>query len=112
MLPEAEKKYYATALHDEVAELNELATSNRCALRRSVVHVVLLALMDIIPEELAAGKLISLGELGTFCVNVKSEGAENTDDFFTSMVTGKKTVYRPTKGLRDKLHLMKVSLAN
>ncbi len=114
LLPEAATKYYAAALHDDVVELNALAVSisNRCTLRRSDVHGVLLALMDIIPEELSAGKMISLGELGTFCVNVKSEGAETAEGFVPSMVTGKKIVYRPTKGLRDKLHLMKVSLAN
>ena len=95
LLPKAEKKYYAAALHDDVVELNELAVaiSNRCTLRRSDLHGVLLAMMDIIPEELAAGKLISLGELGTFSVNVKSEGAETPENFVPSMVTGKKIVY-------------------
>ena len=114
LLPEAEKKYYAATLHDDVVELNELAVaiSNQCTLRRSDVHGVLLALMDIIPEELSAGKMISFGELGTFCVNVKSEGSETVDGFVPSMVTRKRIVYRPRKGLRDKLHLMKVSLAN
>lgn len=112
--PGAAPKYYAAAQHDEVVTLNELAVdiANRCTLRRSDVHGVLLALMDLIPERLSSGRILSLGELGTFCVNVKSEGALAPSEYVPSMVVGKKIVYRPTKELRDKLHLMKVSVTN
>lgn len=114
MLREAPPKYYATALHEVTIDLNSLAVdiASRCTVRRSDVHGVLLALMDSIPAQLAEGKIVSLGELGTFCVNLKSEGAETVDEFLPSMITGKKIVFRPTKELRDKLLLMKVSLAN
>lgn len=111
---EAPPKYYATALHDKSMDLNSLAVdvANRCTVRRSDVHGVLLALMDSIPAQLAEGKIISFGELGTFCVNLKSEGSDTIDGFVPSMVTGKKIVFRPTKELRDKVQLFKVSLAN
>jgi len=114
MLREAPPKYYATALHEATTDLNTLAVdiASRCTVRRSDVHGVLLALMDSIPAQLAEGKIVSLGELGTFCVNLKSEGADTIDEFLPSMITGKKIVFRPTKELRDKAQLMKVSLAN
>ena len=114
MLREAPPKYYATALHEVTIDLNTLAVdiANRCTVRRSDVHGVLLALMDSIPAQLAEGKIVSFGELGTFCINLKSEGAETVDEFVPSMITGKKIVFRPTKELRDKLLSMKVSLAN
>lgn len=111
---EASPKYYATALHDVSMDLNALALdiASRCTVRRSDVHGVLLALMDSIPAQLAEGKIVSFGELGTFCVNLKSEGADTVDDYTPSMITGKKIVFRPTKELRDKVQLFKVSLAN
>lgn len=110
---EAPPKFYAAAVHEVTTDLNKLAVdvSNRCTIRRSDVVGVLLALMDVIPEHLADGKMISLGELGTLCVNVQSEGSETVEDFLPSMVIGKKIVFRPTKELRDKVQLFKVSLA-
>ena len=111
---EAPPKFYASALHEVTVGLNELAVdiSNRCTLRRSDVHGVLLAMMDLIPEHLAAGKIVTLGEIGTLCVNLKSEGSETEEEFLPSLVTGKKVVFRPTRELRDKVQVMKVSLAN
>ncbi len=111
---EAPPKYYAMALHDVTMDLNSLALdiAGRCTVRRSDVHGVLMALMDSILAQLAEGKIVSFGELGTFCVNLKSEGADTVEDFVPSMVAGKKIVFRPTKELRDKVQLFKVSLAN
>lgn len=114
LLREAPPKYYATAVHEVTMDLNTLAVdiANRCTLRRSDVHGVLLALMDSIPAQLADGKIVSFGELGTFCINLKSEGADTIDDFVPSMITGKKIVFRPTKELRDKVQQFKFRLAH
>jgi predicted histone-like DNA-binding protein len=114
LLREEPPKFYATAQHEVTMDLNSLALdiAGRCTVRRSDVHGVLMALMDSIPAQLAEGKIVSFGELGTFCVNLKSDGADTIDDFLPSMITGKKIVFRPTKELRDKVQLFKVSLAN
>ena len=113
-LPEAEPKFYASAMHQTSVDLDALAVSvaKRCSLRRADVHGVLVALMEIIPEELTEGKSIALGELGTFCVNVKSEAAETAENFTPGMVKGMKIVYRPAKELRKKLRMIDVSIAN
>ena len=113
-VPEEPKKFYASAVHANALSLDDLATavSDRCSLRRADVHGVLVALMDIIPNELIAGKVISLGNLGSFYVNVKSEGAPTEDEFAFTMVKGTKIVYRPTKELRKKLRMIDVSLAS
>ena len=67
-LPEDPPKFYASARHERRIELDELATSvsDRCSLRRSDVHGVLIALMDIIPDELGKGSIVNLGKLGSF----------------------------------------------
>ncbi len=107
-------KFYATALHEVTMDLNSLAIdiAGRCTVRRSDVHGVLMAMMDSIPAQLAEGKIVSFGELGTFCINLRSEGADTKEDFLPSMITGKKIVFRPTKELREKVQYFKVSLAN
>lgn len=113
-VPEDPPKFYASALHERKIELDELATSvaDRCSLRRSDVHGVLIALMDIIPAELANGAIVNLGKLGSFFVSVKSEGAETADDLTSSMVTGTKIQYRPTKELKKQLRTIDLSYAN
>ncbi|MBK6282658.1 MAG: hypothetical protein IPF54_08315 [Draconibacterium sp.] len=74
--PEAAPRYYASAVHDVKVDLNSLATSvaDRCSLRRADVHGVLIALMDIIPAELASGKIISLVTLAVFTLMYKAKG--------------------------------------
>lgn len=106
-------KFYASAVHDASVELDGLATavSNRCSLRRSDVHGVLIALMDIIPEELLNGKIVSLGNLGSFCVNVKSEGADIEEELSHSNVKGFKILYRPASKLKKLLRMTEVSFA-
>jgi predicted histone-like DNA-binding protein len=113
-VPEDAPKFYASAQHERKIELDELATSvaDRCSLRRSDVHGVLIALMDIIPAELGRGSIVNLGKLGSFYVSVKSDGSETAEEHTASMVTGMKIQYRPTKELKKQLRLIDVTYAN
>lgn len=106
-------KYYASAMHDASVDLDGLATavSNRCSLRRSDVHGVLIALMDIIPDELSNGKIVTLDSLGSFYINVKSEGAETPEELSHSYVKGLKVQYRPALKLKKQLKMIDLSFA-
>ncbi len=106
--PEEEPKLYASAIHDEKVEIDSLATfvAQRCSLRRADVHGVLVALMDLIPDELLKGNIVSLGELGSFYATVSSEGVDTEDELSLSMVKGTKIQYRPTKELKNKLRML------
>lgn len=75
--PEEAPKLYASAVHGVKVDIQELAlaVSERCSLRRSDLHGALIALMEIIPNDLLKGNIVSLGELESFYTNVKSEGA-------------------------------------
>ena len=109
--PETAPKYYASALHGAHVDLDDLATNvaERCSLKRADVYGVLVGLMDIIPNELLEGKIVALGQLGSFYVNVKSEGAEIKEDLSTGMVKGTKIQYKPTKELKNKMKVAAVS---
>lgn len=112
--PEDAPKFYASAQHERKIELDELATSvaDRCSLRRSDVHGVLIALMDIIPNELGKGSIVNLGKLGSFFVTVKSDGSETAEEHTANMVKAMKIQYRPTKELKKQLRMIDVSYAN
>jgi len=107
-------RFYASAQHDAKIDLDGLATSvsDRCSLRRADVHGVLVALMDIIPQQLSEGKTIALGQLGTFAVNVKSNPADTVEQMSPKLVKGMKIQYRPTKELKKKLKMIDVSFAS
>jgi hypothetical protein len=55
---------------------------------------------------------LNLGKLGSFCVGVKSDGADTAEEHTATMVTGMKIQYRPTKELRKQLRMIDVSYAN
>jgi hypothetical protein len=61
---------------------------------------------------LTNGKIVALGDLGTFCVNVKSDGVVTPEEFTASVVKGTKILYRPTKELKKKLRMIDVTVAN
>lgn len=112
--PENAPLVYASAQHDARIDLDGLATSvaERCSLRRADVHGVLIALMDLIPNELLNGKIVSLGSLGSFYVTVKSDGVTAPEDMKPSMVKASKIQYKPTKELRKELRKMDVSIVS
>lgn len=112
-LPDDPLKFYSSAVHERKIELDELATSvsERCSLRRSDVHGVLIALMDIIPDQMSKGAIVNLGKLGSFYVSVKSEGTDTEAEQTSSMITGMKIQYRPTKELKKQLRMIDVSYA-
>ena len=113
-LPEDPAKLYASAIHSSKIDIAGLATavSERCSLRRSDVQGALLALMEIIPNELLKGNIISLGELGSFYTSVISDGVKTEEDLSVSMVKGTRIKYRPTKELRKKLRMIDVSFSS
>lgn len=105
-------KFYVTAKHDTRVSEEELAQkiSKRCTLRESDVRGALIALLDIMQEELILGNIVSLGNIGSFYVNVSSNGTDNSTDLSLKDVRGTKIVYAPSKKLKKQLLLIDYSL--
>lgn len=54
-------------------------------------------MLTMIPKMLADGKIVRLGELGTFYTSVKSEGAASPEEFKKSNITAAKVRFKPGK---------------
>jgi len=110
--PDVAPQYYASAIHDEIVDMNKFATlvASQCSLGRSDVHALLLTMIDLIPSLLAEGKIVSLGELGTFSVNVKSEPADTPEKLSRKQVKGLNVVYRPSVMFKKKLSITDISV--
>lgn len=110
--PEASPKVYLSAVHGRQIGVDELSeeVAERCSLRRSDVQGVLVALMDIVPKEICRGNIVSFGDLGTFYVNVSSNGAETTEEVSVANVKSFKLVHKPTKKFKKHLRMIDPSM--
>jgi nucleoid DNA-binding protein len=58
---------------------------------------VLEGLLQIIPDEIANGKIIKLGDFGTFRSTISSEPAVSIEAFHVSKIKGLNVRFRPAK---------------
>ena len=109
---EAPSKFYANAVHGKRVNLEEMSKkiAKRCSLREGDVYGVLIQMMVIFTEEVSEGNIVSLGELGSFWVNLISHGADTPNNHTQSMIKGCRLIYKPTKELRKQLRLVDVSI--
>lgn len=56
---------------------------------------VITALMEVIPDVLADGKTVRLGELGSLYISNKSDGSETADKVTASNIKSAKVDFRP-----------------
>lgn len=101
----APKKWYASAKSSGELKLRDL--SNRIADISTVSQIdtmaVLEALLQVIPDELADGNIVRLGELGSFYTTIKSGGSDDPDSFTASLIEKTSIKFRPGKLVNNTL---------
>ena len=104
-IPEAPPKYYAIGISQGEVDVRELAEQITAQSTVSTIDTlaVLEALLKVIPRELSAGKIVRLGDLGSFRLTLSSEGSEQPEDFNASMIKGTKLHFRAGKLFRNVL---------
>jgi predicted histone-like DNA-binding protein len=112
--PSAPRKFYAISKSSGEETVRQLATeiSKRSGLSSSEVFAVIEAFIDLIPERIAEGKIVRLGDFGSFNVTISSEGVEKAEDFNASLIRGNSLNFRPGKLIQkvlDALEYTKVS---
>ena len=100
-----QQKFYATTAPSELFTLRKLATqiSKRTTLSVTDVIATLESFLEIIPEHLAEGDRVKLGEFGTFRVSIKSKGSDAEDDVSAENIIGNKIVFNPGKLVKSTL---------
>ena len=101
----APEKYYAAAVTAGSTDLNELAdmVASQSTVSKADCYAVLTALESNVIRELRQGRMVKLGELGSYRLSIASEGRDTIDEVNTSMVKKAKILFRPGKGLRNML---------
>ena len=64
---------------------------------------VLESFLQVIPGHLLDGKIIRLGEFGSFRLSLSSSGADMPGSFVKTMIKGVKLLFRPGKQITDEL---------
>ena len=102
-------KYYAIASSSGRTDIDKLSRliANNSTVSRTDVYAVIMGLLETVTEELGDGNTVSLGKLGSFSVNVKSDAAETADAVTAATIKGAKIVYRPGTELKNMLKTLK-----
>jgi predicted histone-like DNA-binding protein len=62
------------------------------------------ALIQVLPSEIAEGKIVQLGEFGSFGITLQSEGAETEEAFTASNIKRFSIRFRPGKIFKNTLN--------
>lgn len=107
----APRKFYAIAKSSGEETTRQLASeiSKRTSLSSVDVLAVIEAFIDLIPERVADGKIVRLGEFGSFSVTISSEGVEKAEEFTSALIRGNSLNFRPGKLVQKVLDTIEYS---
>ena len=105
--PSAPPKYYASLKSSGRSSLRQVSTriGTISTVSSADTMATLEGLLTVVPQELAEGRIVELGDLGTFRLSAKSEGAPEAGGVSARSITGVKVIFTPGK-------LFKKALAN
>nr|AGU10133.1 hypothetical protein [uncultured organism] len=97
--PKAPKKFYAAA--KSTGETTTRALAKRISDTSTVstidVMAVLEGLFQVLPGELTEGRIVRLGDFGSFFITLKSEGADTEKEFTVALIGNVTVKFRPGK---------------
>jgi len=95
-------RYFPRAVQNGVIDLEKLSEqiSNSTTLTETDCHAVVISLVNSVSRALEEGKIVRLGQLGTFQVSVKGTGSETSEAVSVKNITSASIIFRP--GIRFK----------
>jgi predicted histone-like DNA-binding protein len=103
---ESDAKYYATVRSMGRVDTNGLARSinSMSTVSSADTAAVLEAFLNVVPDQLADGRIVELGDFGSFRLTVSSEGAPRAEDFTSRHITDVRVVFTPGKRFKGVLN--------
>ena len=101
----APRTYNAVKTAQETLTLRDFARriSRESTVSSMDAMAVLEGLLQIIPDEITNGKIIKLGDFGTFRSTISSEAAATPEEFHVSRIKGLNIRFRPAKEFTKQL---------
>jgi len=103
--PTAPRKFYAVAQSDGDVVLRQLAQriSEISTVSSIDTLAVLESLIQVMPDYLTDGKIVRLGDFGSFRLTVSSEGSETEEAFSKNQIKAVNLLFRPGKIIQNAL---------
>lgn len=103
---ESDPRYYATVKSTGRVDTYGLArTINSMSTVSSAdTAAVLEAFLNVVPDQLAEGRIVELGDFGSFRLTVSSEGAPRAEDFTSRHITDVRVIFTPGKRFKGVLN--------
>jgi predicted histone-like DNA-binding protein len=97
--------YYALPVSSGSLTLADLTQiiEKICTVHGADIRAVVYALLDVITQEISSGKIIKLGELGTFRLSFSSEGKETPEQVKPSSIKQSRILFMPGDALKKML---------
>ncbi len=104
-MPEGDKKWYVAIANDGEVTVDDLTKKIEkfSALSEADIRGVIIALENVMQEEIINSKIVRLDKLGSFYPSLASEGVVTQKEFTTSHIKCAKVNYRPGKRISDAL---------
>lgn len=112
--PEAPKKFYANAKSTGEVTFRNLSkeiSQGSTTVSDTDVLAVLNDLTKVLARHLSEGRIVRLGDFGSFQISISSEGAETEAKFNTSLIKNAKITFRPGLDLKEALATLKFEKA-
>jgi len=108
--PTEAPKYYASAAQRDTITLDALASqiSKISSVSRGDIYSVLITLVETMPKELLDGKIVQLGNFGSFALNVDSKPVDTPEQVNGDIIEGAHVVFRPGVEMKDEFKKVKV----
>ena len=105
----AAPKYYAVAKSAGRADTNAVAKeiARMSTVSTADTMAMLEAFLTVVPDQLADGKIVELGEFGTFRISISSDGADTADKVSADSITDVRVIFNPGKRFEDVLATLK-----
>ncbi|MBN1453660.1 MAG: HU family DNA-binding protein [Anaerolineales bacterium] len=103
---EAPKKFYPSVQASGRKTLRQLSKriTQMCTVTGPDTLAVIESFLTIIPEELAEGNIVELGDFGSFWLRNSADGAEQAEDVSASQVTNLLPRFIPGKEFKKALY--------
>jgi predicted histone-like DNA-binding protein len=98
-------RYYPRAKSSGVIEVRQLMQriAEMSTLSSADVVITLEALLRVIPQYITEGKIVRLGELGSFRLSLQGEGADTPEALSAKHIKSHRLLFRPGKVFRKAL---------
>ena len=98
-------KYYAGIVRQQPIEIRKFATeiASRCTLTTTDIYAVLESFLERMHVYIEEGRIVKLGDFGSFSPSLNSAGEEAPEDVDQYSISKMKINFRPSKELRKRL---------